>query len=101
MLDMSQPLVFTVEGVMSPEECAQTVARIEALGPSAAPITTSRGFVHAPKIRNNSRVMFDDVALAASDPGRRAFYEAAPSSSSTDAAQASSRRCMFWSILSR
>lgn len=65
MLDMSQPLVFTVEGVMSPEECAQTVARIEALGPSAAPITTSRGFVHAPKIRNNSRVMFDDAALAA------------------------------------
>lgn len=65
MLDMSQPLVFTVEDVMSTEECAQMVARFEALGPSAAPITTSRGFVHAPKIRNNSRVMFDDVALAA------------------------------------
>ena len=64
-LDMSQPLVFTVEGVMSAEECAQTVARIEAIGPLAAPITTSRGFVHAPKIRNNSRVMFDDPALAA------------------------------------
>jgi prolyl 4-hydroxylase len=65
MLDLSQPLVFTVADVMSPAECAQTVARIAALGPSAAPITTARGFVHAPNIRNNARVMFDDPALAA------------------------------------
>lgn len=65
MLDRSQPLVLTVEEVMTPAECLAMVARIAALGPSAAPITTARGFVHAPKIRNNARVMFDDPALAA------------------------------------
>ena len=65
MLDMSQPLVFTVADVLSPAECEQALARIEAIGPSAAPITTARGFVHAPKIRNNTRVMFDDADLAA------------------------------------
>lgn len=65
MLDRSGPLVFTIADVMTAAECAHTVARIAALGPSAAPITTARGFVHAPKIRNNARVMFDDVELAA------------------------------------
>lgn len=65
MLDLSRPLVFTIADVMSTDECADTVARIAALGPSAAPITTARGFVHAPKIRNNARVMFDDPELAA------------------------------------
>jgi len=64
-LDLTQSLVFSVAALMSPAECEQMVARIAALGPSAAPITTARGFVHAPKIRNNTRVMFDDMALAA------------------------------------
>ena len=41
------------------------IARSEAIGFADAPITTSRGFVMRPDIRNNTRVMFDDVALAA------------------------------------
>lgn len=65
MLDQSQPLVFTIADLLSPAECEQAVARIAALGPTAAPITTARGFVHAPKIRNNTRVIFDDPGLAA------------------------------------
>lgn len=65
MLDTSQPLVFTVADLMSPAECEQVLARITALGPTSAPITTARGFVHAPKIRNNTRVIFDDPGLAA------------------------------------
>lgn len=64
-LDWSQPLVFTVAGVLSPSECEQAIARIDALGPTAAPITTPRGFVMRPDIRNNTRAMFDDLALAA------------------------------------
>lgn len=64
-LDTTGPLVFTVRDVMSAAECERTIARIDALGPTPAPITTSRGFVDAPEIRNNRRVIFDDAALAA------------------------------------
>lgn len=64
-LDHGAPLVATVADLLAPSECAAAIRRIEALGPSAAPITTARGFVMAPDIRNNERVMFDDPALAA------------------------------------
>ena len=67
---MEDPIVFTVEGVMTPAECAALVARIEELGPEAAPITTPRGFVMRPDIRNNTRVIFDDHALASDLFGR-------------------------------
>jgi len=64
-LDQTAPLVFSIGGVLSPDDCAATIARIEKLGPEAAPVSTSRGFVMRPDIRNNTRVMFDDRALAA------------------------------------
>ena len=63
-LDHSAPLVFTIDDVLSADECAQIVERIEALGPTDAPITTAVGFVMRKDIRNNTRVIFDDVALA-------------------------------------
>jgi prolyl 4-hydroxylase len=63
-LDLSQPLAFTIDDVLTSAECASLIDRIESLGPSAAPITTSRGFEMRPDIRNNERVMFDDVVLA-------------------------------------
>lgn len=58
------PFVRVVDDVFTADECAVVVARIEALGPSFAPITTHRGFVDRPDIRNNDRVIFDDVDLA-------------------------------------
>lgn len=64
-LDHTGPLVLTVGDVLSPAECAALVDRIETLGPTAAPITTSRGFEMRTDIRNNTRVMFDDPAFAA------------------------------------
>jgi predicted 2-oxoglutarate/Fe(II)-dependent dioxygenase YbiX len=64
-LDQTAPLVFTIADVLPPTDCVATIARIEALGPREAPITTATGFVMRPDIRNNTRVMFDDVALAA------------------------------------
>lgn len=64
-LDFSAPLVFTVDSVLDASECAELIERIERLGPEAAPISTPAGFVMRPDIRNNTRVMFDDVALAA------------------------------------
>lgn len=63
-LDSRNPLIVTVDGLLSPTECAALIDRIEAAGPTAAPITTHRGFEMRPDIRNNTRVMFDDVALA-------------------------------------
>jgi hypothetical protein len=69
-LDMAAPLVFTVAGVMGAAECQEAIARTEQIGFDAAPITTAAGFVMRPDIRNNERVMFDDVALAAELFGR-------------------------------
>jgi prolyl 4-hydroxylase len=65
MLDYSAPLVFTIGGVYTAEECEELIARIERMGPEVAPITTAAGFVMRPDIRNNTRVMFDDAELAA------------------------------------
>jgi predicted 2-oxoglutarate/Fe(II)-dependent dioxygenase YbiX len=48
------------------EECAGFVRVAEAVGFHEAPITTSRGFVMRPDIRNNTRVIHDDERLAAS-----------------------------------
>lgn len=64
-LDTRNPLVVTLEDVLSGPECAALIARIEAAGPTEAPITTAAGFVMRPDIRNNTRVMFDDPGLAA------------------------------------
>ncbi len=63
-LDTRNPLVMTLENVLPPEACLSLIGRIEALGPSAAPITTPRGPVMRPDLRNNDRVMFDDPELA-------------------------------------
>ncbi|NTX07808.1 2OG-Fe(II) oxygenase [Myxococcus sp. CA051A] len=63
-LDARNPLVITVDDLLTDDECRALVERIEEAGPTAAPITTSSGFVMRPDIRNNTRVMFDDYELA-------------------------------------
>ncbi|QDE89190.1 2OG-Fe(II) oxygenase [Myxococcus xanthus] len=73
VLGTHNPLVIVLGDLLSAEECAALIERIEAEGPTAAPITTSAGFVMRPDIRNNSRVMFDDVLLA-----QTLFERAAP-----------------------
>ncbi|REG37848.1 putative 2-oxoglutarate/Fe(II)-dependent dioxygenase YbiX [Archangium gephyra] len=64
-VDSKQPFIRTLSAVLSEAECEAIRQRIESLGPAPAPITTPFGFVMRPDIRNNDRVMFDDVALAA------------------------------------
>lgn len=56
--------LFTIPSFLSPEECQALIVAAEAAGFAAAPITTSRGFVMAPDIRNNTRFMVDDLPLA-------------------------------------
>ncbi len=63
-LDNQNALIIEIANVLSPEECAVLIARIEAAGPTEAPISSMNGFVMRPDIRNNTRVMFDDVELA-------------------------------------
>lgn len=60
------PEVFTVEDFFTAEECAAQIATSEAIGFADAPITTSFGPQMRPDVRNNSRVMVDDVQQAAS-----------------------------------
>jgi prolyl 4-hydroxylase len=64
-LSWKRPFIKTIERVLDPAECGKLISRIEALGPTDAPVTTRQGFVMRPDIRNNTRVMFDDVPLAA------------------------------------
>jgi len=58
-------MVWTILDVLSEGECEALIRRVEALKPEAAPVTTSRGMVMMPSLRNNERVMFDDPQLAA------------------------------------
>jgi predicted 2-oxoglutarate/Fe(II)-dependent dioxygenase YbiX len=64
-LDYAAPLVFTIPALLTADECAELIAKAEAAGFDDAPITTPAGFVMRKDIRNNTRVMFDDRALAA------------------------------------
>ena len=58
-------LIRTVDGVLSPTECGDLIAEGEANGFADAPITTATGFAMRPDVRNNTRYMTDDHALAA------------------------------------
>jgi hypothetical protein len=58
------PFVAFVEEALPPVECDALIARIEAESPARAPIMTARGPVMDLRVRDNERVMFDDVALA-------------------------------------
>lgn len=64
LLDFSAPMAWTVPDVLGRDECRALIARIEGLGCVPAPITTGAGFVMRPDIRNNTRVVIDDAALA-------------------------------------
>jgi predicted 2-oxoglutarate/Fe(II)-dependent dioxygenase YbiX len=57
--------LFVIHDFLSPEECARFTALSEAAGYGDAPITTLGGPVMRKDIRNNDRVMIDDVPLAA------------------------------------
>lgn len=58
--------ITVIDNFLSPEECQAHIDRSEAEGYAAAPITTGRGPVMAPGVRNNTRVMIDDIPLARS-----------------------------------
>ena len=67
-LDLSQPILWTLDDVLTPAECAAFIARYEALGDrvEVAPIhgTTGEAVVNE-RVRNNTRHIFIDAELAA------------------------------------
>ena len=56
--------IFTVSEFFTRDECDAFIRQAESLGFGEAPINTSQGAVMAKDIRNNSRVLLDDPALA-------------------------------------
>ena len=56
--------IFTVSDVFDRDECLHLVARAESIGFEAASVRTSSGPQMMTQIRNNDRVVFDDVELA-------------------------------------
>ena len=64
LVDLSHPLVWTVDDALSAAECSEMVAHIEAASPELATIDVAEGHVLRTDIRNNSRVTFDDVDYA-------------------------------------
>lgn len=63
--DLIRNQIFTIENILSPAECAEYIELTENIGYAAAPITTPRGFQMRPDIRNNERVILDDLERAA------------------------------------
>lgn len=57
--------IITLFPVLSNAECENLIDLAEEKGFTDAPITTLRGFVMRPDIRNNTRIMYDDHALVA------------------------------------
>jgi hypothetical protein len=61
-LDLTQPLVWTVDGTLGPAECAAYVERIRAGDREVAPIVGKHGGAEIDNaVRNNTRVMWDDA----------------------------------------
>jgi len=60
------PGIFTIDGFLNAEECRSHVRATEAKGYEAATINTRKGALADPDLRNNSRLIADDVELAAS-----------------------------------
>ncbi len=56
--------IFTLDNILSPEECAEYITLTENIGYADAPINTIRGFEIRPDIRNNQRVILDDQERA-------------------------------------
>ena len=63
-LDLTQPLVWTVDGALSPEECEAYIRRMHAREAEVAPIVGHDGPEVNLAVRNNTRVMWDDEAEA-------------------------------------
>src|ERR1700742_4746860 len=63
-LDLTAPLVWTVDDALPPELCAAYVRRMREGAAEVAPIVGREGPEVDLAVRNNTRVMWDDAAEA-------------------------------------
>ena len=63
-LDLTQPLVWTVDDALSPADCEAYARRMRAGAAEVAPIVGEHGPEVDLAVRNNTRVMWDDEAEA-------------------------------------
>jgi predicted 2-oxoglutarate/Fe(II)-dependent dioxygenase YbiX len=63
-LDLTQPLVWTVDDALPAGECAAYIDRMRAQRSEVAPVTTRDGVAIELATRNNTRVMWDDAQEA-------------------------------------
>src|SRR5690349_8368671 len=64
-LDLTQPLVWTVDHALSPDDCDAYVRRMREGSAEIAPIVGRHGGAEVDlEVRNNTRVMWDDEAEA-------------------------------------
>jgi prolyl 4-hydroxylase len=56
--------LFTIDEFLSPAECRDLVTHADRIGFTPASVTTSRGFQMMPEVRNNTRVISDDLECA-------------------------------------
>lgn len=70
---LSDPMIFLIEDFLSPAECRELIDLAEGIGFIDAPITTRHGPQMRKDIRNNTRILHEDHALAA-----RLFERALP-----------------------
>jgi len=64
-VDKTKPYIIKLPGLLTPDECASLIARIEGLEPEVATINTRAGARVRTEVRNNERIIFDDDELAA------------------------------------
>jgi hypothetical protein len=64
-LDLTQPLVWTVDDALSPADCDAYAARMRTGAAEVAPVITEHGVAIDLAVRNNTRVMWDDATEAA------------------------------------
>ena len=57
--------IFVIRDFLTPQECDSYIARSEQLGYTAAPINTADGPTLDKDVRDNTRVLMEDTALAA------------------------------------
>ena len=53
--------IYTLDEVLEPNECQEYIVLADRIGYEAAPINTGSGAAVRPEIRNNDRVIIDDI----------------------------------------
>ena len=72
-IDDDKTYIVEVDDILTPDHCRELIQRIDDLKPSTATINTAGGTKVRTDVRNNERVMFDDLELA-----KQVFLKAKP-----------------------